>query len=171
MQAVSSSGVLLTINWRLAVMAMAVIPGAMFISFVSAKRIRPIYRVLLILPWAMPNYITALIWKGMFHRQFGAVSALLKSSPKHATVVDADGALLADRGRRTLLVSTPETTHGEVTDVGDEEEGRRRETGIPRPEHTPGEPSPERPCDESEPHEQHTDLGRRSGHPVPPERV
>jgi len=38
-------GVLMALNWRLALMAMAVIPGAMFISFASAKRIRPIYRV------------------------------------------------------------------------------------------------------------------------------
>ncbi|MFN8580028.1 MAG: ABC transporter ATP-binding protein [Gemmatimonadaceae bacterium] len=36
--------VLLTINWRLALTAMAVIPGAMFISFTASKRIRPIYR-------------------------------------------------------------------------------------------------------------------------------
>jgi arabinogalactan oligomer/maltooligosaccharide transport system permease protein len=40
-------------------------------------RFKGIYRVLLIVPWAVPNYITALIWKGMFHRQFGAISALL----------------------------------------------------------------------------------------------
>jgi arabinogalactan oligomer/maltooligosaccharide transport system permease protein len=40
-------------------------------------KFRGVYRVLLIVPWAIPNYITALIWKGMFHRQFGAVSALL----------------------------------------------------------------------------------------------
>jgi arabinogalactan oligomer / maltooligosaccharide transport system substrate-binding protein/arabinogalactan oligomer / maltooligosaccharide transport system permease protein len=40
-------------------------------------RVRAVYRVLLIVPWAMPNYITALIWKGMFHRQFGAVNGLL----------------------------------------------------------------------------------------------
>jgi arabinogalactan oligomer/maltooligosaccharide transport system permease protein len=37
------------------------------------------YRVLLILPWAVPSYVTALAWKGMFHRQFGAVNALLKA--------------------------------------------------------------------------------------------
>jgi ATP-binding cassette subfamily B protein/subfamily B ATP-binding cassette protein MsbA len=37
-------GVLMALNWRLALMAIAVIPGAMFISFTSAKRIRPIYR-------------------------------------------------------------------------------------------------------------------------------
>ena len=38
-------GVLMALNWRLAIMAMAVIPGAMFISFTSARRIRPVYRV------------------------------------------------------------------------------------------------------------------------------
>jgi ATP-binding cassette subfamily B protein/subfamily B ATP-binding cassette protein MsbA len=36
--------ILLTINWRLALMAMAIIPGAMLISFASARRVRPIYR-------------------------------------------------------------------------------------------------------------------------------
>jgi arabinogalactan oligomer/maltooligosaccharide transport system permease protein len=40
-------------------------------------RLRAVYRVLLILPWAVPSYVTALVWKGMFHRQFGAVNALL----------------------------------------------------------------------------------------------
>jgi len=40
-------------------------------------RLRGVYRVLLILPWAVPSYITALIWKGMFHRQFGAINGLL----------------------------------------------------------------------------------------------
>jgi ABC-type sugar transport system permease subunit len=35
------------------------------------------YRVLLIIPWAVPNYITALIWKGMFHQQYGAVNHVL----------------------------------------------------------------------------------------------
>ncbi len=40
-------------------------------------KLRAVYRVLLIVPWAVPNYITALMWKGMFHRQFGAINALL----------------------------------------------------------------------------------------------
>jgi arabinogalactan oligomer/maltooligosaccharide transport system permease protein len=39
-------------------------------------RLRPLYRVLLILPWAMPNYISALIFRGMFHQQFGVVNQL-----------------------------------------------------------------------------------------------
>ncbi len=41
-------------------------------------KLRGLYRVLLIVPWAVPNYITALIWKGMFHRQFGAINGLLR---------------------------------------------------------------------------------------------
>jgi len=40
-------------------------------------KLKGIYRVLLIVPWAIPNYVTALIWKGMFNQQFGAVNALL----------------------------------------------------------------------------------------------
>lgn len=40
-------------------------------------KLRGIYRVVLIIPWAVPNYITALIWKGLFHRQFGAINGLL----------------------------------------------------------------------------------------------
>ena len=43
----------------------------------STLKFKKFYRILLILPWAIPNYITALIWKGMFHKQFGAINAVL----------------------------------------------------------------------------------------------
>ena len=36
--------ILLQLNWRLALTALAIIPGVMLISFISARRIRPIYR-------------------------------------------------------------------------------------------------------------------------------
>lgn len=36
--------ILMSLNWRLALTAMAIIPGVMLISFISARRIRPIYR-------------------------------------------------------------------------------------------------------------------------------
>jgi ATP-binding cassette, subfamily B, bacterial len=39
-------GVLMSLNWRLALMAMAVIPGALLISFTASRRIRPIYRAI-----------------------------------------------------------------------------------------------------------------------------
>jgi ATP-binding cassette subfamily B protein/subfamily B ATP-binding cassette protein MsbA len=37
--------ILVSLNWRLALMAMAIIPGAMAMSFMMARRVRPIYRV------------------------------------------------------------------------------------------------------------------------------
>ncbi len=37
-------GVLLALNWRLALTALAIIPGVMLMSFAFSKRIRPIYR-------------------------------------------------------------------------------------------------------------------------------
>ncbi|MEZ4301131.1 MAG: extracellular solute-binding protein [Polyangiaceae bacterium] len=40
-------------------------------------KLKAVYRVLLIVPWAVPSYITALVWKGMFDRQFGAVTGLI----------------------------------------------------------------------------------------------
>ncbi len=38
---------------------------------------RAVYRALLILPWAVPQYISALTWRGMFNVEFGAVNQLL----------------------------------------------------------------------------------------------
>jgi len=38
---------------------------------------KPAWRVLLILPWALPQYITALTWRGMFNYEYGAVNLLL----------------------------------------------------------------------------------------------
>lgn len=40
-------------------------------------KMKGFYRVLLIVPWAVPNYITALIWRGMFNEQFGAINGVL----------------------------------------------------------------------------------------------
>jgi arabinogalactan oligomer/maltooligosaccharide transport system permease protein len=40
---------------------------------------RALFRALLILPWAMPQYISALTWKGMFNYQYGAVNLTLKN--------------------------------------------------------------------------------------------
>ncbi|MEM7453934.1 MAG: extracellular solute-binding protein [Planctomycetota bacterium] len=37
---------------------------------------KAIYRVLLILPWAIPAYITALTWRGMFNLDYGAVNLI-----------------------------------------------------------------------------------------------
>lgn len=38
---------------------------------------RNLYRALLILPWAVPQYISALTWRGMFNVEYGAVNQIL----------------------------------------------------------------------------------------------
>ncbi len=40
-------------------------------------RARAFYRLLLIVPWAVPSYITALTWKWLFNTQFGPINAML----------------------------------------------------------------------------------------------
>jgi arabinogalactan oligomer / maltooligosaccharide transport system permease protein len=37
-----------------------------------------IWRTLMILPWAVPTWITALIWKFLFHGQFGPINQILR---------------------------------------------------------------------------------------------
>lgn len=38
---------------------------------------RALFRLLLIIPWAIPQYIAVLTWKGMFNLQFGLINILL----------------------------------------------------------------------------------------------
>lgn len=42
-------------------------------------RFRSFYRSILILPYAIPSFMSILIWNGMFNRQFGAVNQLIGS--------------------------------------------------------------------------------------------
>ena len=38
---------------------------------------KPAWRILLILPWALPQYITALTWRGMFNYEYGAINLII----------------------------------------------------------------------------------------------
>ena len=69
-----------TVVWTVANVAIGVTLGLALALALNTKGLafRPFYRVILILPWAMPNYITALIWKGMFHPQFGVINQILQ---------------------------------------------------------------------------------------------
>lgn len=40
---------------------------------------RAIWRTLMILPWAVPTWITALIWKFLFHGQYGPINQILRT--------------------------------------------------------------------------------------------
>ncbi len=39
---------------------------------------KPLWRTLLIIPWAVPQYISALTWRGMFNQEFGAINQVLR---------------------------------------------------------------------------------------------
>ncbi len=70
---------LVTVVWTLANLALHVSIGVALALLLSRPllKLRALYRVLLIIPWAVPSYVTALAWKGMFHRQTGAINAML----------------------------------------------------------------------------------------------
>ncbi len=69
-----------TILWTVTNVTIGVTVGLALALILNTKGLlgRPVYRVLLILPWAVPNYITALIWRGMFHQQFGVINQFIQ---------------------------------------------------------------------------------------------
>ena len=69
-----------TIFWTVVNVAFHVAIGV-FLAVVLNGPVRgkSIYRILLIIPWAVPAYITALTWRGMFDAEFGVVNQLLRS--------------------------------------------------------------------------------------------
>lgn len=82
-------GILLkTIIWTLLNIVFHVTIGVLLAVVLHQKFIRgkAAWRVLLILPWALPQYITALTWRGMFNYEYGAVNLLLVKY-LHATPV------------------------------------------------------------------------------------
>ena len=67
-----------TVLWTVANLVFHVGIGV-FLALILHKDIKgkSIYRTLLILPWAVPQYITALTWRGMFNSEYGAVNLVL----------------------------------------------------------------------------------------------
>jgi arabinogalactan oligomer/maltooligosaccharide transport system permease protein len=69
----------MTMLWTASNVTLHVVVGV-FLALVLSQaklRFRAMYRVLFIIPWAVPSYITALIWKGMFHPELGAINRAL----------------------------------------------------------------------------------------------
>ena len=73
------SGVFLkTVIWTVVNVFFHVVIGVMLaVALNGPVRGKAIYRLLLIIPWAVPAYITALTWRGMFDYEYGAVNLLL----------------------------------------------------------------------------------------------
>lgn len=69
-----------TVVWTISNVTIGVTLGLLLALALNTKGLafRAGYRVLLILPWAVPTYITALVWRGMFHKQFGVVNQVFQ---------------------------------------------------------------------------------------------
>ena len=67
-----------TIIWTVVNVTLHVVIGV-FLAVLLNRHLpgKSLIRVLLILPWAVPQYITALTWRGMFNTDSGAVNAIL----------------------------------------------------------------------------------------------
>jgi arabinogalactan oligomer/maltooligosaccharide transport system permease protein len=76
---------LFTIVWTVSNVAIGVSLGLTLALILNLPgfAFKPFYRVLLILPWATPNYITALIFRGMFHQQFGVINQIFQLVGAH----------------------------------------------------------------------------------------
>ncbi len=53
--------------------------GLAMLLNMEGMRGKRFYRAMLILPWAVPTYVTALTWRNMFDHDYGAVNLLLKT--------------------------------------------------------------------------------------------
>ncbi|MDA0255532.1 MAG: extracellular solute-binding protein, partial [Planctomycetota bacterium] len=67
-----------TVVWTIVNVVCHVAIGVLLAVAINGPiRGKAIYRTLLIIPWAVPAYITALTWRGMFDYEYGAVNLLL----------------------------------------------------------------------------------------------
>ena len=68
-----------TVIWTLVNIVFHVVIGVFLAVVLHQKFIRgkAAWRVALILPWALPQYISALTWRGMFNYEYGAVNLLI----------------------------------------------------------------------------------------------
>src|SRR5512140_1998933 len=68
-----------TIIWTVVNLFFHVVVGVALALLLNQREIKgkPIFRTLLILPWAIPQYIVALTWRGMFNYEYGALNLMI----------------------------------------------------------------------------------------------
>lgn len=67
-----------TIIWTVANVFFHVVVGVFLALLLNQRpRGRSVYRTLLILPWAIPQYIVALTWRGMFNYEYGSINQII----------------------------------------------------------------------------------------------
>jgi len=68
-----------TIIWTFVNVTFHVVIGVFLALLLNRKslKFKPIFRTLLILPWAIPQVITALTWRSMFNYEYGAINIFI----------------------------------------------------------------------------------------------
>jgi len=68
-----------TIIWTVFNVTFHVVIGVFLALLINQKDIKgkPLFRTLLILPWAIPQYIVALTWRGMFNYEYGSINLII----------------------------------------------------------------------------------------------
>ncbi len=67
-----------TVIWTVVNVFFHVVIG-LFLALILNQHLKgkSIYRTLLILPWAIPQYIVALTWRGMFNYEYGSINLII----------------------------------------------------------------------------------------------
>ena len=71
------SALLVTVLWTVVNMVLQLVIAFVLASLLNVQklRFRKLYKTLLMFPWAMPGYVSILLWKtGMFNTQFGLLN-------------------------------------------------------------------------------------------------
>lgn len=68
-----------TVIWTFVNVTFHVVIGVFLALLLNNKslKFKPIFRTLLILPWAIPQVITALTWRSMFNYEYGAINIFI----------------------------------------------------------------------------------------------
>lgn len=78
-----ATALLFTVLWTVVNMVLQVVIAFLLATLLNIKklRLRNVYKTLLIFPWAMPGYVSILLWKtGMFNSQFGLLNQWLEKA-------------------------------------------------------------------------------------------
>jgi arabinogalactan oligomer/maltooligosaccharide transport system permease protein len=69
-----------TVIWTVTCVFFHVVVGV-FLAVLLNRKLpgKSVLRILLILPWAMPQYVVAMTWRGMFNYEYGAINIVLKA--------------------------------------------------------------------------------------------
>ena len=68
-----------TIIWTVVNLVFHVVIGVFLALLLNQQDVKgkPLFRTLLILPWAIPQYIVALTWRGMFNYEYGSINLII----------------------------------------------------------------------------------------------